>query len=82
MLRCGITAGESEISKGDAGFVKKTILAAREMVLLIEAGKVSFGESNSVSECVCVYVVLMCLCLCTCVCVHDLKTSTLHACCL
>lgn len=44
MLRCGITAGESEISKGDAGFVKKTILAAREMVLLIEAGKVSFGE--------------------------------------
>ena len=47
MLRCGITAGESEISKGDAGFVKKTILAAREMVLLIEAGKVSFGESNN-----------------------------------
>jgi hypothetical protein len=44
VLRCGITAGESEISKGDAGFVKKTILAAREMVLLIEAGKVSFGE--------------------------------------
>lgn len=67
-----MTAGEAEISKGDAGFVKKTILAAREMVQLIEAGKVSFGEQTirmSISVSVCVYV-----------CVYMTQSETACAC--